>query len=438
MFVAIDDATSDDLREAGGNGDMSGFVVRRLPNTLTQDLSLKTAAPWVLLGALSPFWLNYARSLVQILVVAIIGVSPWHRMVSPADVGNDMLIFWPAGHIADTIDVAHIYNPSFFSGWQALHVMRHVPSDLQFIYPPPTLLLTLLTRPFGFMGGYLIWTVVLTGSGIILLRRSHVPWIIVIVGLLSVANMFNTLVGQLGFLTGAIFIAGLALIETAPSTSGLIFGTLILKPQAGLLAPIALLARGRYRPVAVGGLVIVLLCAATTLICGGSIWPAFLHDGLRTSHEILVAPFPTLYEQKGISVFWMVRSFGGTVTAAWIVQALSALAAIILCFQAWRRPVADRTALIALTVTLTLLVTPYGYTTDMAGFSIMVAWLAWERRRLDIADVLMWLWPALCPLVAIELHMELSPIVLVLSAARAWRRLDGIGTIAPACYPVAV
>jgi len=438
MFVAIDDATSDDLREAGGNGDMSGFVVRRLPNVLTQELSLKTAAPWVLLGALSPFWLNYARSLVQILVVAIIGLSPWHRMVSPADLSNDFLVFWPVGHLAMTANAVRIYDPVWFSAWQSSHLISHVPKYLQFFYPPPTLLLTLITGPFGFMGGYLIWTIALTGSGIILLRRAQIPWIIIIVGVLSTAGLYNMLAAQLGFLTGAMFIAALALLDTASSTSGAIFGTLILKPQAGLLAPIVLLARHRYRPIMTGALALAGLCAATTLICGWAVWPAFLHDGLKTSHKILVAPFPTLYEQKGASVFWMVRSFGGTVASAWIMQAISALAAIILCFRAWRRPATDRTALIALTVTLTLLVTPYGYTTDMAGFSIMVAWLAWERQRLDIADVLMWLWPALCPLVAIEFHMELSPLVLALSAARAWKRLDGIGTTAAACYPATV
>ncbi|MGC9271571.1 glycosyltransferase family 87 protein, partial [Acidiphilium sp.] len=291
---------------------------------------------------------------------------------------------------------------------------------------------------FGFMGGFLIWTLALTGSAIALLRRAHVPWIIIVTGLLSTAGLYNMLVGQLGLLTGAMFIAGLALIETEPSLSGAILGAIILKPQAGLLAPVTLLARRRYRPIVTGAIMIALLCIATTLIWGWSIWPAFLHYGMKASHRILVAPFPTLYEQKGASVFWMLRSLGGSVTAAWVTQTISALAAIVLCFQAWRRPTSDRTALIALTVTLTLLVTPYGYTTDMAGFSIMVAWLAWERQRLEIADVLMWMWPALCPVIAITLHLELTPLILILAAARAWKRLDGIGTTAPACYPAMV
>lgn len=411
---------------------------RRLPDALTRHISPKIAFPWVLLGILSPLWLNYARSLIHALIIALIGISPWHGSVSPADLGNDFLVFWPVGHLATTTDAACIYDPPWFSEWQSSHLMPHTPRYLQFFYPPPTLLLTLVTAPFGFMGGFLIWTLSLTGTGIALLRRARVPWIIIAAGLLSVANLFDMLAGQLGFLTGAMFITGLASVETAPATSGFIFGALVLKPQAGLLAPIALLARREYRSIVTGTIMIACLCAAITLISGWSIWGAFLLEGMKTSHQILAAPFPTTYEQKGASVFWMVRSLGGSVGVAGVIQTISAAGAIAICFHAWRRPVTDRTALIALTVMLTLLVTPYGYTTDLCGVSIMVVWLAWEQRRLEFADVLIWMWPALCPIIAISLHMELTPLILLLGAIRAYHRLDGIGTTAPACYPASV
>ncbi|MGC9272247.1 MAG: hypothetical protein ACP5E6_19085, partial [Acidiphilium sp.] len=130
---------------------MSGRARRHLPDALTRDVSPKRAAPWVLLGALSPFWLNYARSLTHVLIVAFIGISPWHHAVSSADIGNDFLVFWPVGHLATTANAARIYDPAWFASWQSSHLMTHIPAYLQFFYPPPTILLTLIAAPFGFM-----------------------------------------------------------------------------------------------------------------------------------------------------------------------------------------------------------------------------------------------------------------------------------------------
>jgi len=387
---------------------------------------------------MSPLWLIYARSLIHALIIALIGISPWHGSVSPADLGNDFLVFWPVGHLVTTTDAARVYDPPWFSAWQSSHLMTDVRKHLQFFYPPPALLLTLIATPFSFMAGFLVWTAILTCTAIALLWRANVPWIVIFLGLLSTAGLYNMFVGQLGFLTGAMFISGLSFAETTPSTSGLILGALVLKPQAGLLAPVTLLARHQKQAIVTGVTTILLLCVVTTNICGWSIWPAFLFEGLKTSHQILVTPFPTVWECSGASVFWMIRSLGGSVGVAGVIQTISAAGAIAICFHAWRRPVTDRTALIALTVMLTLLVTPYGYTTDLCGVSIMVAWLAWERRKLQTADVLIWMWPALCPIIAISLHMELTPLILLVGAIRAYHRLDGIGTTAPACYPASV
>lgn len=411
--------------------------MKRFLRLARRDIPARIAIPWVLLGMLSPLWFNYLRTLCMILSTAMSGVFTGHE--SPSALGNDFLAFWPAGHILVTPQAARIYHQAWFSRWQLVHLGFHVPAYLQYFYPPPSLLLPLLIAPFPFMPGFLIWTVLLTAPAIILLRRAGLPWPVIAAGLASIACMYNMLAGQLGFLTGAMFIAGLFAIDTAPNPAGALLGALVIKPQAGLLGPIALLARGRYRAIGVGACVVAAFCLAVTAICGWAIWVAYFSEGLATSHRILVAPFPTFYEKRGASVFWMLRSFGASVVSAGIAQAASALGAALWCWHAWRRPESDRTALVALTVSLTLLVTPYGYTTDMCGFSLMVAWLAWERGRLEVADVLLWMWPALCPVVSTTLHVELTPVVLLLGAIRAWKRLGGrIGTETPACYPATV
>ncbi|WP_241763120.1 glycosyltransferase family 87 protein, partial [Acidiphilium sp. PM] len=100
---------------------------------------------------------------------------------------------------------------------------------------------------------------------------------------------------------------------------------------------------------------------------GPAIWPAFLRQGMAVAHAHLIAPFPSVYETSGVSVFWMARSLGAPVGLAGLCQGVSALSASVWCWHAWRRKEADPVARAALTVCLTLLVTPYAYANDMTG-----------------------------------------------------------------------
>jgi hypothetical protein len=348
-----------------------------------------------------------------------------HNPAAGTGLASDFREFWSVSHLATDRNAASIYKPSWFSRWQTKHIgMNSLQEYLQYIYPPPNIIVTLFVYPFNFFEGFIIWTVSLTATGVFLLRKCRVPWIVIVCSSIGPAFMFDTIIGQIGFITGAIFISGILSIEKSPRTAGSLLGALIIKPQAGLLGPIALLARCRYNALAAGTIVVAGLSVIVTIICGWGIWHGYLQHGMATAHKMLVAPFPTIYEQKGASVFWMFRSFGASISLAGMAQAISAIGAIIWCWIAWRRQETNRVALTALTVTLTLLVTPYGLTADMCGFSIMVVWLAWKRKKLTVPDVLMWLWPGVCPIVSATLHVELTPFILLLGAIRAWQQLS--------------
>ncbi len=404
-----------------------GFLRKNVPFTV--------AFPWVLLFLLSPVWLLYVYKTLCIVTAVI------QSLIAPGSVAlravqNDFIVFWPASHIMITNQVAKIYDPVWFSAWRAVHLAVGVSSYLQYPYPPPALLTLLPLVLCGYFGGFLVWTANIVLPGIALLNWAGVSRRVIVTGLLSSAGVYTVWLGQFGILTGAIFIASLLYIGRNRNRAGVLLGILIIKPQAGLLGPIALLARGQYRSLGIAILVILGLSLTVTVCFGTAIWPSFVTLALPQAHRILDAPFPTTYENSGASVFWMMRSFGATVSFACTLQIISAAISSAWCWIAWRRPQGDRLGLIALTSALTLLVTPYGYTDDMWGFTLMVGWLAWDRRRLELADVLMWMWPELCPIIATLTHMELTPLILLLGAIRAWKRLNGIGTTAPACYPV--
>ncbi|OYV64307.1 MAG: hypothetical protein B7X09_05955, partial [Acidiphilium sp. 21-66-27] len=266
-------------------------------------------------------------------------------------------------------------------------------------------------------------------------------------GLLGPASLIGVSIGEFGPLSGCIFIAALAAASTRQPAAGALFGLLSLKPQAGLLGPVVLLARGDWRGLATGAALAAALAAAITLITGPAIWAAWLGRGMAAAHAHLVAPFPARYELNGVSVFWMARSLGASVALAGAAQAAAALAAATWCWRAWRvpapdsvsrAPAPDPVARASLTVCLTLLVTPYAYVNDMTALSVMTAWLAWRRGRLEPADVLLWLWPVLGPLLASLAHVEAAPLAILLGALRAARATGGIGTPAPACYPAPI
>ncbi len=77
----------------------------------------------------------------------------------------------------------------------------------------------------------------------------------------------------------------------------------------------------------------------------------------------------------------------------------------------------------ALTVCLSLLATPYGFTYDMVAYSLALTMLAEARGwRIDPLDALAWLWPALCPVVVMRTGLLLTPLVVTMVSGRIWWR----------------
>ncbi len=89
------------------------------------------------------------------------------------------------------------------------------------------------------------------------------------------AAMVNISAGQNGFLTSALLVAGLFLLERRPLAAGTLFGLLTFKPHLGLLIPVALLARRQWRAIFAAALSAGLLLGASLVVFGrpsGS-WP---------------------------------------------------------------------------------------------------------------------------------------------------------------------
>lgn len=289
-----------------------------------------------------------------------------------------------------------------------------------FPYPPLILLPVGLISHLPFEPAFFVWTAVWIIAAAWVLRWVGLSWAVIAAALLSPAALWNSELGQLGVIGGAVLAGGLLLTQKRPLTGGALLGLLSCKPQIGLLVP-AMFVGGRFWRGLLGfTLSGAALALAVLLNFGWPVWRGYLHAGAHGGVALLTAPFmPTLADGTGISLFLMARSMGGGVETAYAVQGVALALAFVTTVWIWRRPGLAQQERVALTIFLTLLATPYGYTDDMVAWSIALAVLA-ERRgwRIGMLDVLFWLWPAFCQPVSIATGILFTPVVVALAVAR--------------------
>jgi hypothetical protein len=190
---------------------------------------------------------------------------------------------------------------------------------------------------------------------------------------------------------------------------------LTVKPHLGLLLPPLLALRGAWRTVAVAGLGVVLLVAASGILFGWGLW----HDYLFKMSAFQAALMDTgegFFFKMMPTVFPAARTAGLAAPAAWALQAVSAALATFLCWRAVRSGASLR-ALAFPAATATFLILPYAFNYDMTVVSLGVALLLlrdWQAlgagdRAIAIAAFLA---PQLGLLLADEARLVVPAILL--------------------------
>ncbi len=231
--------------------------------------------------------------------------------------------------------------------------------------------------------------------------------------------------GHNGFLTAALFAAGLVLLDRRPIAAGVLFGLLAYKPQFGLLLPLVLVTTGRWRATFAAAVTVAALVVVATLAFGTSVWEAFA-AGSGYTRAVVLEQGETGW-QKIQSVFAWVRMWGGTVHLAYAVQALVSISIAVASVWLWRSRAAYPLKAAALLVGA-VLATPYSLDYDMMVLAPAIALMATEghargfRPYEKSALALMWF----APLVARGLaQATLIPLgVLAMAAVFAlilWR-----------------
>ena len=212
-----------------------------------------------------------------------------------------------------------------------------------FYYPPTFVPLVL---PFGLLAAtpaVWAWTVLLLGAfltGVTVMPVSTtVRWWIILLAGLSWPFILGVKLGQVGSLLFLAFAIGWRWLDD-PLRVG-VSGALgaAIKLQPGLIFFWALLT-GRYRAVAVGAVVLIVLAAAATLLAGVGVWADFLTLARRVGDPIAT---PHNYTPGAIAF-----QLGLSADAALGVEVLSAILVLIAVVASARLATSEASYLVAI------------------------------------------------------------------------------------------
>ena len=289
-------------------------------------------------------------------------------------IGDDFINFWSGPFLAWHHRAADIYNFTIFHSFEQSVIGQSL-QDYHYSYPPTLLV---LMAPFAlapYLPGLAIWLVSGWYAFYRALRLAMPKGGALLLAAATPAAFLNTIGGQTGTWTAALFGAGLGLLDRQPIIAGCCLGLFVNKPQLGLLIPLALVAGCRWQALASAAITAAALIAIAALCFGLDIYSDYLQQLTRLRHMLLEGAVADPWSRM-ISVFVVVRRLGADVPQAYTVQALFAAIAALAVGVAWFRGASFgvRNGLLVLG---TCMATPYLQDYDMVFGALVIAWL-WQ------------------------------------------------------------
>ena len=355
--------------------------------------------------------------LIGLASLALLAVA-WAQAQGPQ--GSDFLAFWGGGRAVlfgfpefayDLAWQERTQTSAGFDGWYA------------FVNPPPFLFLAAPFAALPYPAAWIAW-VVLTYAAWAWVSVRALPrlWPLVLVfpGALIAAGH-----AQNGFVTGALLVGGVALLDRRPLMAGALLGALIVKPHLALLVPFWLAAGGRWRAFAAAaassaGLLLLswLAFGTNTMIGYVNSWQASAAI-MRAADADFLLRMATPYAQ--------VRLFAGE-TAALVVSGVIALAMLALVVLSGRRFGGDAMAGGAFMLAATALASPYLFNYDLPFLVLPILWLVREglrdgfRQWEKLLLVALWFAPYATRAAALPLGLNLMPLASALLVWLVWSR----------------
>ena len=279
----------------------------------------------------------------------------------------DFLSYWAAGVIAVSNNPADAYDVALHQAVQA----RALPFDtrLPFGYPPPYLLLLI---PFGLMPYTLsatVWIAATFTAYVAAVRKLMPDFSAVAIAFPPVA--ICGISGQNGYLTAALFIGGLSMMPKRPFVAGLVFGCIAIKPQLGILLPLAFIAGREWRMFAGATLSVLFTALLSLLVFGLAAWQGFFTQSALFAS---IASDGLVGWNKMASVYTALRFAGVANVPALLLHMAFAVAGAAIVWRVWRGS-HDMLLRGAVLIPASLLISPYLYVYDQIGLVVSLYWL---------------------------------------------------------------
>lgn len=285
---------------------------------------------------------------------------------------TDFINVWAAGTLVLQGAAADAYNWDIHRAVEIGAVGYDFGGYFGWHYPPPFLLVAACLALFPYTAGLLVWMAASMPLYLATIRSIAGSRLAILAALAWPVTLWNTVVGQNGFLTAALLGGGLLMIGKRPVVAGLLIGLLTYKPQFGLLIPIALIAGGHWKVFWSAALTAFGLAALSALVLGIGPWLAFVDSTGLTNSAVLVAGDASFSKLQ--SVFGYVRAIGGSVALAWTAQGV--LVALLAGGIIWLwRSCEDFSLKAAALTTATLAASPYVYIYDLVALAVPLAFL---------------------------------------------------------------
>ncbi|WP_428407003.1 glycosyltransferase family 87 protein [Hyphococcus sp.] len=328
-------------------------------------------------------------------------------------IGGDFLAFYTAGDFARHGEALQAYDFAAFdaklkerASLEAIGMMWQYPPTMFFIVAPFAWL--------PYKASYFLW--IATGWGALLLSlhalnfRGRAFWLLGF----SVICVSVAAWGQISMATAALLFLSAYGPKRRWLVAGVAAGLLTIKPQLGLLLPVAFMAAGAWRTIAVAAVTAVLFHAPSFLVYGVDGWRDFLSAAARLNADVVG---PGLYTppQGMATLFGQLRALGLAGPIAAGVQYIFAAAIMIVVGLMWRRS-DDALARAALLCAGAILAAPYAYGYEMTVLLLSAAYLArqaadyraWQARFVICTTLVVMLFAALPPIGALQITFLVS------------------------------
>lgn len=299
-------------------------------------------------------------------------------------IGGDFLAFWTSANAFWAGNALEMYDRATFeaamsatSGLEQHYMLWQYPPTAFFFFAPLGLAsfhvayVSWMAVSFAFLWGALRW-----------MGLSH-RWIAIL--LASPLTIFVLNSGQIGFFTTALMVAAVGMPGRAPIMAGVAAGLLTIKPQLGLLIPIAYMAGGYWRSFGAAAVTSIILAAGTTIVFGPEAWTLFYDSINRIYTDYTQAggatPPTNMTTPLAQLILWGVPlSIASVLHYSFAVLAAGAVGGIWFLSGKKRLPFSYAAAFLC---TAVILVTPYAYKYEMVILTLPLALLIKEGKWRD-------------------------------------------------------